>query len=313
MATQTAVHQRNMESAILFMQQEHANTLKALHEEIRNLQKKCSDLTFQINMQGLGIDDAGAMTAKVEDLQNELEEKLQLQNKLEKDLERKEKLVRDIELLAKKQKMKHMDESRKKTQEVDQLKAELESKSNQIAYLTAELHKLKRLQLESTAVTKTVITDAHIVPVPPSRDPYSGRVRRGVLRQSKPTVNPEELEKRAIRKNSGKSTSSSRSDSPIEMAKPFLRYSDEMESDVQIKGAVRPPLPPIRTTVSRENTGAGRQVYLHKMLPVPSPPHKVSKPGRTKTRELPILAVDQVSGAEAKWAKPQHSHSHEYN
>lgn len=42
MATQAAVHKRNLESAILFMQTEHAQTLKGLHEEIKNLQKKCS-------------------------------------------------------------------------------------------------------------------------------------------------------------------------------------------------------------------------------------------------------------------------------
>ncbi|XP_069134980.1 coiled-coil domain-containing protein 92-like [Argopecten irradians] len=309
MATESAVHKRNMESAILFMQQEHANTLKALHEEIRNLQKKCSDLTFQINMQGLGIDDTGATSTKVQELQKEVEEKSQLHTKLEKELERKDKVVRDIELLAKKQKMKHLDEARKKTQEVDQYKAELESKSNQIAYLTSELHKLKRLQLESTPVTKTVIADGHIVPVPPSRDQYSGRARRGIIRHSKPSVDPEELGKRAVRTSSGKSTSSSRSDSPIELAKPFLRLSDEIDSDVQIKGNVRHPLPPIRSSGSREEAGAGRQVYLRK-LPVPPPQLTTTKHGRTKTRE--ILAVDQVSGAEStKWA--QHSHSREYN
>lgn len=42
MASQAAIHKRNLESAILFMQSEHANTLKGLHEEIKNLQKKCS-------------------------------------------------------------------------------------------------------------------------------------------------------------------------------------------------------------------------------------------------------------------------------
>jgi coiled-coil domain-containing protein 92 len=42
MATQEAIHKRNLESSILFMQQEHAATLKALHEEIKKLQKKCS-------------------------------------------------------------------------------------------------------------------------------------------------------------------------------------------------------------------------------------------------------------------------------
>ena len=42
MTSQAAIHKRNLESSILFMQQEHAGTLKALHEEIQKLQKKCS-------------------------------------------------------------------------------------------------------------------------------------------------------------------------------------------------------------------------------------------------------------------------------
>jgi len=36
--------QRNLDSAILFMQQEHAETLKGLHEEISSLQKRCSGM-----------------------------------------------------------------------------------------------------------------------------------------------------------------------------------------------------------------------------------------------------------------------------
>lgn len=55
MATQAAVHQRNLESAILFMQTEHAQTLKGLHEEIKDLQKKCSGITKNINFSFLYI------------------------------------------------------------------------------------------------------------------------------------------------------------------------------------------------------------------------------------------------------------------
>ena len=40
MSSQEAAHRRNEESALLFMQQEHAETLKGLHDEIRKLQKK---------------------------------------------------------------------------------------------------------------------------------------------------------------------------------------------------------------------------------------------------------------------------------
>ena len=42
--------QKSLQSSILFMQEEHAKTLKALHSEIQHLQKKCSELTFSVAM-----------------------------------------------------------------------------------------------------------------------------------------------------------------------------------------------------------------------------------------------------------------------
>ena len=42
MSSESAIQKRNMESSILFMQQEHAAILKGLHEEIGRLQKRCT-------------------------------------------------------------------------------------------------------------------------------------------------------------------------------------------------------------------------------------------------------------------------------
>jgi len=50
MSNQEAIHKRNLESSILFMQQQHAATLKALHEEIQKLQKKCTGIFFLISI-----------------------------------------------------------------------------------------------------------------------------------------------------------------------------------------------------------------------------------------------------------------------
>ena len=44
------MRKRSLESSILWMQQEHANTLKGLHEEISRLQKKCSGLVMILLM-----------------------------------------------------------------------------------------------------------------------------------------------------------------------------------------------------------------------------------------------------------------------
>ena len=47
MATEASVHKRrNLDSSILFIQQEHATTLKALHEEIQRLQQRCTGMVY---------------------------------------------------------------------------------------------------------------------------------------------------------------------------------------------------------------------------------------------------------------------------
>uniref|UniRef100_A0A668AET8 CCDC92/74 N-terminal domain-containing protein n=1 Tax=Myripristis murdjan TaxID=586833 RepID=A0A668AET8_9TELE len=35
---------------LLFLQQDHANTLKGLHAEIRRLQQHCTDLTYELTV-----------------------------------------------------------------------------------------------------------------------------------------------------------------------------------------------------------------------------------------------------------------------
>lgn len=57
MAGSIEVQLRNAQSSILFMQQEHAQTLQGLHGELQKLQKKCADLTFELAMKSDDIDE----------------------------------------------------------------------------------------------------------------------------------------------------------------------------------------------------------------------------------------------------------------
>lgn len=43
--------QQSFQSSILFIQEQHTETLKSLHDEIQKLQKRCSELTFQLAME----------------------------------------------------------------------------------------------------------------------------------------------------------------------------------------------------------------------------------------------------------------------
>lgn len=318
MTSQAAIHKRNLDSAILFMQQEHADTLKGLHKEIENLQKKCSELTFQLNMQGITGDFLDpSSNSKIGELEDNLKSQTQRSRQLELEIEKKEKLIKDLEIINKKQKMKYLDENRKTTQEMDRLKAESEAKANQVAYLTSELHKLKKLQLEHSAErkafvaeahntgTKAYMTEARILPIPP-KEPVTLRIRRGNLRHVKPQTSQEELEKHPLRVSSG--SSSTRSDSPtIEKAKPFLRQ-DEPEHSIEVKE--RHPLPPIRSAPGVERSQS-KHVYFQNMTPEAHQKRSRTIRMTTKEQEVKLLAVDQVSD---QWAsRAQESHSSEYN
>lgn len=215
--------------------------------------------------------------------------------------------------------MKYLDENRKTSQEMDRLKAENESKANQVAYLTSELHKLKKQQLEQnnerkafvaeahTSGTKTYVAEARILPIPP-KEPVTLKIRRGNLRHVKPQTIQAELDKHPLRVSSG--SSSTRSDSPVlEKAKPFLRH--DREPSIEVKE--RHPLPPIRSAPGVER-GQSKRVYFQN---VSSEEHqqtraKSHKMTSSKDKGLKLLAVDQVSDQWAS-ARAQESHSSEYN
>lgn len=287
MATQAAVHQRNLESAILFMQTEHAQTLKGLHEEIKNLQKKCSDLTFQLNMQGIGDDSPGAQSAQIQDLKKEIQEQIKEREEYCQELQRKDKQIKHLETDVKRTKIKHQEELRKRSEWEDRLRADLESKSNQVAYLTTELHKLKRLQLESGSKQAYIANASHgLVPAPPGlpKERMSG-IRRGHRGARK----PEHEEVQPVRAGSG---GTSRSDSPVLEAARSIIERDDIEPE--IKERKLPPLPPIKS--------GDRHVMFQKVVP---PSHR--KKHVEISQEVQVIAVDHMPTKEQKWA----THAHE--
>ncbi|GFO46490.1 Gag Pol polyprotein [Plakobranchus ocellatus] len=144
MSSESAIHKRNLESSILFMQQEHAAILKGLHEEIGRLQKRCTDLTFQLTMHGLTIDEPGSVDSQMQQVQQELEISRTKIATLEKELLDRDKRVERLETEARSQRKRWLDESRAQSQTMNTLRAELEAKANNIAYLTTELHRLKQ-------------------------------------------------------------------------------------------------------------------------------------------------------------------------
>jgi len=156
---------RNTETSILFMQREHAKTLEGLHSEIQKLQEKCADLTFRLAMEETSrapstLDAAPQCTGvcrqqhPAADVNNvasirvaELEALLQTR---EEAVERLEETVRDREaklqrvvLALERERECQARESASWEERERTLKSELEARAGRVAFLTAQLHKVK--------------------------------------------------------------------------------------------------------------------------------------------------------------------------
>lgn len=137
-----------LESSVLFIQQEHAKTLKALHEEIAKLQKKCTELSFQLTMGNLAFDDDSDHLQAMK-----LEQELMLEKKKGQDLE-KDLSVKNSELDKMHRNFKALEnekefELKMKTRQISSLELELENKAKTISDLMAELHSMKLKEAES--------------------------------------------------------------------------------------------------------------------------------------------------------------------
>ncbi|XP_076473026.1 coiled-coil domain-containing protein 92-like [Babylonia areolata] len=339
---EAAVHKRNLESSILFMQQEHAATLKALHEEIHKLQKKCTDLTFQLTMHGFSVEDEGeAADSQLQQVQQELREAQSLEDRLQTQLGEEAERLRQLEAELRTEKKRHGDEMRQAAQSISSLRAEVEAKSNNIAFLTTELHRLKVRQKAGAGGGDRVVVDAgptivrrtqpqygHL-PAPP-RDMLTNSARMRHRGSSRPLPGPgvrrsvgvapsvsstgvgggeAEALARSLRVTSA-SARSSGSESPVDIS-PFV-HRDTAPSVVEVKKPA--PLPPIAPS---SHPGLGeRDPHLDKtdlqhVAMAKRGRRAVSRPRSSPTPEVATLAVEPVS--DTNWKRPSQSHSSEYN
>ena len=103
---------------------------------------KCCCLDAQITCQCGSI--PGSVDSQMQQVQHELESSRTRISTLEKELSDRDKRVERLESEARSQRKRWLDESRAQSQAMNTLRAELEAKANNIAYLTTELHRLKQ-------------------------------------------------------------------------------------------------------------------------------------------------------------------------
>ncbi|XP_064618777.1 coiled-coil domain-containing protein 92-like [Lineus longissimus] len=182
MATQAEIKQRNLESSILYLQQEHSTTLKGLHEEIQLLQKKNSELTFQVAMFSTSTSEEGALRKKVEILQHDLKDLKVSNNEYDEQLTKKDRKISVLEQQLRAQEKKFADELKTFKSRFKSAHAELDAKSANIAQLTHQLHTArKELMLRESQSPDLLVHQ----PAPPKESaPRSGigrRIRKNII------------------------------------------------------------------------------------------------------------------------------------
>lgn len=237
------------------------------------------------------------------------------QHELEVELDKKDKLIKENEYVYKRQKMKHIEEIRTKNKELEQLRAEVDASANSTAYYQNELLKLKKAKFQSNPEAGGM-EGVTMAPTPPKESKSIPKRAFHIRRNLTDNTAKDELKVLTQVRTSGGGTrissgGSSRSDSPTELVRPFLR-SEETEPEV-IPMKQSNPLPPIRTSSGRLVLGEPVDVVQLSVHNVPKPMIRGKKPV-TAMQEVETLAVGQVSHTDSAW-KHQHrkeSHSSEY-
>lgn len=287
------------------------------------------------------------MSEQLQELQNKIQTLQANEIQLVTHLNEKDYRLQQTELELRTQKKRHLDEMRNASQTISSLRAEVEAKSNNIAYLTTELHRLKMKQkmesvggnISGTSGSNTIVAAdsglgivrrtqpqyAHL-PAPP-RDVLtnSGRMRN---RAAHSTANPNARQGVAVPNTSTSSSNSNSTEEDVlvrtlRVASASTRSSGSLSPDIKPfvhrnmdasipKVEVKKPmvLPPIAsaTVDHSEHT----QLDVHKVMIAQQGRNGVARNRQKQAPpEVTTLAVDQVG--EATWNRVHESRSSEYN
>ncbi|KAG5840666.1 hypothetical protein ANANG_G00191140 [Anguilla anguilla] len=173
----TASLENQLQSAqknLLFLQQDHANTLKGLHAEIRRLQQHCTDLTYELTVRSSEDTDDGEarcreLRQKCEELEEQLKAKEEENAELLRELEQKNAMISVLENTIKEREKKYLEELKMKSHKLAVLSGELEQRASTIAYLTSQLHATKKRLLagSSSETSPNVSPVSSYKPSPP--------------------------------------------------------------------------------------------------------------------------------------------------
>ncbi|MCI4381262.1 hypothetical protein PGIGA_G00249580 [Pangasianodon gigas] len=303
MASENVTLENQLHSAqknLLFLQQDHANTLKGLHAEIRRLQQHCTDLTYELTCRSSDPNDDGEarcreLQRRCEELEEQLKAKEQENSELLRELEQKNAMISVLENTIREREKKYLDELKLKSHRLAVLSGELEQRAGTIAFLTAQLHATKKRLLEGGAAFK---------PSPPTEprldSPTNGAgkqpdtPRRRMRKSLSQPLHCEYTELYRVGAADGRRIVLRDATGTMPDPAPFLQARDTpTNADAQPVLRERPPvIPPITSATSpahapvppspRQQRGSAHIGVAHRIHHPPA--------------EVETLAVDQVSG-----------------
>ncbi|CAN9513491.1 unnamed protein product [Ophioblennius macclurei] len=302
---------------LLFLQQDHANTLKGLHAEIRRLQQQCTDLTYELTVRSSDPSDSGEVRCKelqrrCEELEAQLKKKEEENTELLRDLEQKNAMISVLENTIKEREKKYLEELKMKSHKLAVLSGELEQRASTIAYLTSQLHATKKKLLagSSSEASPNVSPVTSYKPTPPpAKDRQPETPRRRMKKSLSQPLHPELTEVYRLGADGRRLVLREAVDAMPDPT-PFLQAGRESPEPqvVRERPAVIPPIasersPPVPPLGGAGGAAAGsprhspardRQYRAHvgvaHRIPHGTPP--LAPPPQA---ELETLAVDQVN------------------
>ncbi|KAJ8414815.1 hypothetical protein AAFF_G00023380 [Aldrovandia affinis] len=298
---------------LLFLQQDHANTLKGLHAEIRRLQQHCTDLTYELTVRGSDVTDGGEarcleLRRKCEELEEQLKAKEEENAELLRELEQKNAMISVLENTIKEREKKYLEELKAKSHKLAVLSGELEQRASTIAYLTAQLHATKKRLLagSSSEGSPNVSPVSSYKPSPPpAKERQPETPRRRLKKSLSQPLHSEYAELYRLGADGRRLVLREAVDAMPDPT-PFLQAREAAEAQVpRERPAVIPPIacerpavPPHGAPGSPRHSPArdrdrDRQHRTH--VGVAHRIHHAAPPPPTQP-ELETLAVDQVNG-----------------
>ncbi|XP_012637611.2 coiled-coil domain-containing protein 92 [Microcebus murinus] len=285
---------------LLFLQREHASTLKGLHAEIRRLQQHCTDLTYELTVKSSeqtdGCSRSGELQQRCEALEAQLKAREAENAELLRELEQKAAAAAVLEHTLRERERKYLEELKAKSHALSLLSGELEQRAGTVAYLTAQLHAAKKKLASSSGTSDASPSGSPVLasykPAPP-KDRLPETPRRRMKKSLSAPLHPEFEEVYRLGAESRKLLLREPVDAMPDPT-PFLLARESAEVHLR----ERPLIPPIASERSGEQHKAHVGVAHRIHHAAPPPPPAPAQP------EVETLAVDQVNGGKAARKQP---------